>query len=245
MQIIETGQENAEELMTKDRVLFESLSSMPLLHMYQFAPKSATYGYFVNPSDFFLMENVEQEKMKLARRPTGGGVIFHMWDLAFSVLIPASSPLFSHDTMKNYATINRQVLRAVQRFLGTKHGELASQDGNILGSGCAHFCMAKPTRYDVLLEGKKIAGAAQRKTKHGFLHQGSISLLMPEQAFIASLLKPDLHIIEGMNAYTFPLLGKDASLKDLNRGRQEMSQLLIEELQRLGESDGTTCYQSN
>ncbi len=37
-------------------------------------------------------------------------------------------------------------------------------------------CFANPVRDDVMLLGRKIAGAAQRRTRGGFLHQGSIQL---------------------------------------------------------------------
>ena len=226
--IVDTGLAGAEFLMEKDRQLLEGLSSQerPLLHLYQFAGCSATYGHFVRPGDLFSLEAVAKQNLDLAKRPTGGGVIFHLWDLAFSVLIPASSPLFSQNTLENYATVNRFVLLAVEEFLQKEGLELTPQDGEILGPGCAHFCMAKPTRYDVLFEGKKVAGAAQRKTKHGLLHQGSISLLMPSKEYISSVLQPGLSVLDGMLAYTFPILGKEASLSDLEEGRKQIKQLL-------------------
>jgi len=35
-------------------------------------------------------------------------------------------------------------------------------------------CFTHPTRYDILLNGHKIAGSAQRRTQDGLLHQGSL-----------------------------------------------------------------------
>src|SRR5437667_12195247 len=35
-------------------------------------------------------------------------------------------------------------------------------------------CFANPVRADVLVDGRKVAGAAQRRTRSGLLHQGSI-----------------------------------------------------------------------
>lgn len=155
--ILCTGLADATFLMEKDRSLLGDLAERkkPLLHLYQFAGKSATYGHFLKPEQFFDLDQVKEKGLDLARRPTGGGVIFHLWDLAFSVLVPAHSLLFSENTMENYAIVNRPVLAAVQDFLRVSGGELTPQDGEILGPGCAHFCMAKPTKYDVLLEGKK------------------------------------------------------------------------------------------
>jgi len=37
-----------------------------------------------------------------------------------------------------------------------------------------HLCFANPVRADVMIDSRKIAGAAQRRTRAGLLHQGSI-----------------------------------------------------------------------
>ena len=196
--VIDTGCEKAKAIMQKD----------PILHFYEWDGPSATYGYFVEPADFFCMEAVKQAGLSLARRPTGGGIIFHLWDFAFSALVPASHERFSENTMENYALINQAVLQSVQEFLGGEvELELTPTDAASLGRGCERFCMAKPTRYDVMWQGKKIAGAAQRKTKHGFLHQGSISLLMPSSEFLRSVLRPELSVLDAMATFTSPLLG--------------------------------------
>jgi len=39
-----------------------------------------------------------------------------------------------------------------------------------------HLCFANPVRADVMIDSRKIAGAAQRRTRAGLLHQGSIQL---------------------------------------------------------------------
>jgi lipoate-protein ligase A len=208
--IIDTGPEKAKVIMQKDQDLLASIQDQkdPILHFYEWNGASATYGYFVDPADFFCIEAVEKAGLSLARRPTGGGIIFHLWDFAFSALVPSSHERFSENTMENYAFINQAVLQVVQDFLGVQGElELTPTDAALLGKGCERFCMAKPTRYDVMWHGKKIAGAAQRKTKHGFLHQGSISLVMPSLEFLRSVLRPELSVLDAMATFTSPLLG--------------------------------------
>ena len=39
---------------------------------------------------------------------------------------------------------------------------------------CDYNCFANPVRADVMMDGRKIAGAAQRRTRRGLLQQGSI-----------------------------------------------------------------------
>ena len=232
--ILDTGIDDAAVIMKKDEELLESLhfEKDPILHLYQFAPRSATYGHFLKLADFFDLEKVKKEKMQFAKRPTGGGVIFHLWDFAFSALIPATHKGFSHNTLENYATINNPVLASVEEFLQKTGCELTLEDGAILGPGCKNFCMAKPTKYDVMLDGKKIAGAAQRKTKNGFLHQGSISLMLPSKELLAEILHPNLTVVEGMLAFTYPLLGETASLEELDKGRKEIKEILTKNLTR-------------
>lgn len=228
--IIETGPHFATEIMQKDRDLLDSLAGekSPILHFYEWKTPSVTYGHFLDPLKFFSMEGVEKEGISLARRPTGGGIIFHLWDFAFSALVPAADKAFSQNTLENYAYINEGVLSAVQDFLQIRSGiELTPQDGDLMGIGSQHFCMAKPTKYDVMVHGKKVAGAAQRKTKSGFLHQGSISLMMPCPKILETVLLPDLSVLEAMKFFTYPLLRKE---DNLSSARLQIKQLLQQHL---------------
>lgn len=223
--ILDTGRRSAEENMCLDKELLLRLDeySEPTLHFYEWAEDSATYGYFVNPRDFLNLEKAKQKGLQLARRPTGGGIIFHTWDFAFSVLIPAQSEFFSQNTLDNYEFINRAVLCAVQELLG-EQPSLIPTDGTELDLACGRFCMAKPTKYDVLLQDKKIAGAAQRQTKKGFLHQGSISLIKPCWEYLEEILLPGTRVLEAMQLHTMAL-----SL-DLATARRKMRSLLQKHL---------------
>jgi lipoate-protein ligase A len=202
---------SAEENMEKDAQLLGSLKNRerPILHLYDWEADSATYGHFINPAKFFDLEAVSKKKLHLARRSTGGGIVFHLWDLAFSVLVPAKCSYFSKNTLENYAFVNEAVLGAVKDFLGQRSAlELICEDTQALSQGCQNFCMARPTKYDVMLGGRKVAGAAQRQTKEGFLHQGTVALIMPSFTYLKEvLLEPD-KIIEGMQMFTCPLLGE-------------------------------------
>ncbi len=231
--IIETEPQTAVEIMQKDRDLLDSIhcEQSSILHLYEWKTPSITYGHFLNPQKFFSLKAVEQEGISLAKRPTGGGIIFHLWDFAFSAIVPATNPAFSQNTLENYAYINEAVLGAVQEFLQIETGiELTPQDGELIGEGSQYFCMAKPTRYDVMVQGKKVAGAAQRKTKEGYLHQGSISLMMPSSSILKAILLPELSVVEAMNFFTFPLLKQQTDLLSLTRARKQIKQLLTKHL---------------
>ncbi len=231
--IIETKPKNAVEIMQKDRDLLDQihLEHAPILHLYEWKGPSVTYGHFLDPLEFFSLQGVEKEGITLAKRPTGGGIIFHLWDFAFSVLVPATHHGYSQNTLENYAYINEAVLAAVQEFLQIKGGaELTPQDGELMGFGAQHFCMAKPTKYDVMVGGKKVAGAAQRKTKEGFLHQGSISLMMPSRQILETVLLPELMVAHAMDFFTYPLLKGQTDEASLSFARKQIKELLKQHL---------------
>jgi lipoate-protein ligase A len=230
--ILETATASASENMRLDAELLESLQDNPILHFYDWERDSATYGYFVSPEEYLNLEEVKLQGWDLARRPTGGGIVFHKWDMAFSVLVPASSPHFSKNTLDNYAFVNAAVLRAVSRYLEKSGGELTKNDMPSFDGSCQRFCMAKPTQYDVVLHGRKIAGAAQRQRRQGFLHQGIIALAMPQTEILDRLLLPGTRVREAMLAHTCPLLGERAGEEEMNRAKLALKTLLITELTR-------------
>jgi lipoate---protein ligase len=231
-EIIDTGVQSAEENMRFDAELLEGAEafSRPVLHLYGWAGESATYGYFTDPSRFLDLEAVGKVSLNLARRPTGGGIVFHLWDMAFSVLVPAHCSGFSMNTLENYGFVNRAVLGAVKEFLRGPSLSMTSHDFSPLDSSCSHFCMAKPTKYDVMWEGKKVAGAAQRKTRKGFLHQGTIALVMPQVSYLEQILLPGTKVSEAMSLHTCPLLGSSASAAEIAHAKLRLRELLATHL---------------
>jgi len=231
--IVETKPKNALEIMQQDRDLLDQirLEQVPILHLYEWKGPSVTYGHFLDPLEFFSLQRLEKEGITLAKRPTGGGIIFHLWDFAFSVLVPASHRGYSQNTLENYAYVNEAVLETVQEFLQIREGaELTPQEGELIGPGAQYFCMAKPTKYDVMIGGKKAAGAAQRKTKEGFLHQGSISLMMPDRRILETVLLPEITVAEAMDFFTYPLLKGQTDEASLSLGRKQIKELLKKHL---------------
>jgi lipoate-protein ligase A len=221
--ILERQAASARANMEMDAKLLEGLGDQekPILHLYEWEKESLTFGYFMKPEELLNLEEAEKRGIDWARRPTGGGTVFHLWDLAFSVLIPAKSPLFSTNTLDNYNLVNRVVKDVVQEFIGGE-ASLTPDDAPFQDPTCTHFCMARPTKYDVMLQGKKIAGAAQRKTKDGFLHQGTLALVRPDKELLTALL-PSAAVREAMMRTTFPLFQDQ---KDLKEGRRRLCEHL-------------------
>lgn len=197
-QIIEEGPFPPEQNMESDyqKLLDLDQSSLPALRFYQWQLNSATYGYFLKPFD-----HLKPELLNLAKRPTGGGIIFHDYDLAFSLLIPASHSHYSLNTLDNYSYVNSRLLSGLKKF----NPLLPVQFYSSQGESKPNFCMARSTIYDLIINGKKVVGGAMRKTRKGFLHQGSICLRLPEKDFLNIVLNESSYKEEIMS-HSYPLL---------------------------------------
>ncbi len=215
---LDTGFGTAEENMKIDADLLSQLKPTddPTLHFYDWKQKSATYGYFIPVERYLDLNFAKKWDLDLARRPTGGGVVFHISDLAFSVLIPELHEGYFQNTLDNYNFINNRVLKGVEFFFQTPvFPQLLPEEPEPLDPSSAHFCMAKPTKYDVMLRGKKIAGAAQRRRKWGYLHQGSIAIALPPEEMLYELLLPGTKVLEAMKKTTYSILGMNWTKPEL------------------------------
>ena len=142
-------------------------TGMVILRVYLWDRPSVSIGYVQN------YRAAPAENYTIVRRPTGGGIVFHDIDLTYTVVVPQNHDICKLDRMESYNVFHQAVLEAAEEF-GLKgtlaEAEMAPVDRSTMK------CFVTPTRYDVLADNRKIAGSAQRRTRNGILHQGSIAL---------------------------------------------------------------------
>lgn len=231
--VIDGEPRDAQGNMDEDSRLLESLQPKdhPILNFYNWKNSSITYGYFIKPESFLNLSGLEKLGIDLGKRPTGGGIVFHFWDISFSFLLPSSYKSFSFNPLDNYSFVNRIVLKAIDEFLDdeTKEVELmkieSSNDDFI-----KNFCMGHPTKYDLLIDRQKVVGAAQRRKKNGYLHQGTISLLPPDKSLLEKVLLKD--VSENIFSTSYPLLKRTPHL-NFSEGKKRLKELLIKNFQKI------------
>jgi lipoate-protein ligase A len=161
--------------MAIDEALLDS-ATVPTIRFYRWHSPALSFGYFGKFSDVAI-HAVERD---LVRRWTGGGIVFHGDDLTYSIVIPASDPAFDGSSIALYEKIHRALAdalngvggRAVVTGGADPGGIALSKHAAVNASG--HNCFTNPVRADVMMDGRKIAGASQRRTRRGLLQQGSI-----------------------------------------------------------------------
>ena len=173
--------------MAIDEALLE-LVTIPLIRFYRWQFPALSFGYF---GRFTNVASYQCER-DLVRRWTGGGIVFHGQDLTYSLVIPASDTACAESSISIYEKIHRALCDALSETGqpavvaagGPSAVALAKADDRGPGSAtvatrtgindAGYSCFANPVRADVMIDGRKIAGAAQRRTRRGLLQQGSI-----------------------------------------------------------------------
>ncbi|MFN2508950.1 MAG: biotin/lipoate A/B protein ligase family protein [Chthoniobacterales bacterium] len=165
--------------MAIDEALFK-YATAPSLRFYGWKRPSLSFGYFGAYADVAA----EESGRDLVRRWTGGGIVLHGEDLTYSIILPFQQEMQPQPSRVVYNEVHGAIQRALSGIMDVA---LATQDAPKISD----LCFANPVRSDVLLAGRKIAGAAQRRTRAGLLHQGSIQCdaLLPsfENRFASAL----------------------------------------------------------
>lgn len=223
MKLLQSGTQEGQHLMDKDRNLLRELKQTPLLHLYNWAKPTLSYGLLLDPTLHLNLAACNSLGVDVVKRPTGGGILFHGTDLAFSFLLPKTHPLYSTNLLQSYHSINSIVQDALSKWLGKKC--TLTPTSSLPPQERFSFCMAEPTIFDVFFEGKKLAGAAQRRTHTGLLHQGTISCLPPEKNLFENVLLHPEAILPSMEQNSFFLTTAKEKLDTL---REELTQGLID-----------------
>ena len=152
--------------MALDEALLERAPAVgkPVLRFYGWVENAASFGYFQR------YEEVARATLlrPLVRRPTGGGLVLHDADWTYCLAFPAGHEWHALRAEVSYRRVH-EWLRAAFGLLGVKTDLAPSCKNSLPGQ-----CFVGHEKFDLLWEDRKIAGAAQRRTRDGLLIQGSV-----------------------------------------------------------------------
>ena len=180
----------AAENMALDFLLLQRYPApaAPRFRHYEWRGPAFTFG-FSQKLAFVQTSLPAGERFDLCRRPTGGGVVDHRNDWTYALVLPRGHALYDARATQSYRAVH-ECLAAALVALGqlaavkTECETVERVDPNALSgeASCGQaapppgICFQRAELYDVInaRTGAKIAGAAQKRNKHGLLFQGSI-----------------------------------------------------------------------
>lgn len=159
--------------MALDESMME-MASNPWLRVYQWNEPTVSIGF--SQSLDLIPESMRA--WPVVRRWTGGGVVAHDGDWTYTLAVPAAHPFGAQAAGDSYRQIHEAIIEALalSGIADCALQPVSTSDG--MG-----VCFTEPARYDVVRQGQKIAGAAQRRSRAGFLHQGTVQPLKPPVSF--------------------------------------------------------------
>ncbi len=140
---------------------------VPLLRVYRWAAPAVSIGYF----DAWCPVAEAYPTRELVRRWTGGGVVLHGEDWTYSLIVPRRHPFSQSRPGDSY--------RVIHGYLASLLSAAAPSGAEVEVSPMADAkisaaCFENVVRDDLTLGGRKVGGAAQRRSRYGLLHQGSV-----------------------------------------------------------------------
>jgi lipoate-protein ligase A len=134
-------------------------------------------GYFQTLAD--RRQHAASAASPVTRRLSGGGAILHDRELTYSVIVPPGHP-WSVDVQCLYDLFHQTLLETLAEW---KIQAVQCTDPVVRSSAEEPFlCFARRAWGDVLLDGWKICGSAQRRRQATVLQHGSILLQLSPEA---------------------------------------------------------------
>ena len=147
-----------------------------VLRFYSWIRPTISYGRSQPKAKAVNIEFCRKAGIDVVRRPTGGRVVLHDDELTYAVISNDPS-YFSVDSI--YETYKRisEALSQGYRSLGVE--TVLAADTRLTSrqkDGSSYPCFASPSRYELMVEGRKILGSAQRRLRRSFLQHGSMPI---------------------------------------------------------------------
>ncbi len=150
--------------------------AMPVLRFYGWDPPAVSIGRFQDMKTSVNADACRKHGFDIVRRITGGRAVLHYQELTYSITARVDNPLFPSTVLGTYKVIAAGLLAGLQN-LGIA-AEMVSRGGRhatlVEKKPKDPSCFSSPSWYEIVVNGKKIIGSAQRRMRGAFLQHGSI-----------------------------------------------------------------------
>ncbi|MFZ4765640.1 MAG: lipoate--protein ligase family protein [Roseimicrobium sp.] len=189
----DTTARNGPMNMAVDEVLLRG-AEKPWLRFYRWSEPSVSIGF----SQDYEAVAKQLPAYPVVRRWTGGGVVVHESDWTYTLIVPRQDPVCELRPVETYRRIHEALISALHQ--SGSDGCALQPESTSDGRG---VCFVEPAQFDVMRDGVKIAGAAQRRSKLGFLHQASVQQVVLPQDFgfaLARELAEEIEVVTQSDA---------------------------------------------
>ncbi|AOP15783.1 MULTISPECIES: biotin/lipoate A/B protein ligase family protein [Bacillus] len=154
----------------------------PTIRFYGWNPPTLSVGYFQNIEKEINLDAVKKHGLGFVRRPTGGRGVLHDQELTYSVIVSEEHPEMPKTVTEAYRVISEGILEGFRELELDAYFAIprTEKEKQSLKNPRSSVCFDAPSWYELVVEGRKVAGSAQTRQKGVILQHGSILLDLDE-----------------------------------------------------------------
>lgn len=146
---------------------------IPVFRVYRWQSPSFTYGISQNPENEIYLAACARENVGIAKRMTGGGVLFHDDEITYSFACAKQDVGEPQGVFVSYRGICAFLIHFYESIKLKASFALESPD--FKKRNLRHeLCSASHEKYDIVINGRKIGGNAQKRMRQAVFQHGSI-----------------------------------------------------------------------
>ena len=151
--------------------------SPPTVRFYTWNPYTISLGYNQKTKEINY-QSCKRDGIGLVRRPTGGRAILHAEELTYAVIFDSTALFFRSKILETYLLIARALVTGVRRLgIGAELVRSNSDSSTNLTKPASRFlCFSTASAFEIVVEGRKLIGSAQRRWPGVVLQHGSLLL---------------------------------------------------------------------
>ena len=192
-----------------------SLENLTIIRLYQWSSPTVSLGKNQLAESAVDLQYCEEKEIPIVKRPTGGRAVLHDDELTYAVVSndPDLFPL--QNISGTYAVVANALFEGL-KSLGILVELADGVSAPRLPGRLDHQkpCFVTASRHEILWQGRKLVGSAQRRLKKSFLQHGSIPLKI-DYAEMGRVLGYDAAALKGRMASVSEALAREISFSEV------------------------------
>ena len=204
--------------MAIDAALLDEVESSPgtrtIVRFYGWRTPTISLGRNQKIENAVDVDYCRKSGIDIVHRPTGGRAVLHDDELTYAV-VSNDIESFGGTIYGNYKRVSEALCLGYNRLGVPAVLAPDTRKAVPLSNGGDPPCFLSPSRYELMVEGRKIAGSAQRRVRRSFLQHGSMPITCNRKALAGATRLGDASSLEQEMAGVAEFLSHRPSLEQL------------------------------
>lgn len=159
----------------------------PVIRFYEWNPATLSVGYFQKAKRDLNFEQIHKLGLGFVRRPTGGRAVLHEHELTYSIIVSEQYPNMPKTVTEAYRVLSEGLLKGFQNLGLDAYFSVpeTAEEKDALAKPKSAVCFDAPSWYELVVEGKKVAGSAQTRQEGVILQHGAILIDLDQEKLLS------------------------------------------------------------